>query len=82
MMATLTTKGQITVPREVRRRLNLRPGDRLDFRIAPDGRVSVEPAQRRVRELFGILHRPGRKPVAVEDMNRARDRYLQRKYSR
>lgn len=39
--STLTTKGQITLPIELRRRWELKPGDRLDFSLEPDGRVVV-----------------------------------------
>jgi AbrB family looped-hinge helix DNA binding protein len=39
--STLTSKGQITLPIELRRRWDLRPGDRLDFSLEPDGRVVV-----------------------------------------
>ncbi|HVT56307.1 MAG TPA: AbrB/MazE/SpoVT family DNA-binding domain-containing protein [Xanthobacteraceae bacterium] len=39
--STLTSKGQITLPIELRRRWDLKPGDRLDFSLEPDGRVVV-----------------------------------------
>lgn len=42
--STLTSKGQITIPKDVRKRLNLQPGDRLEFVIDEDGRVLVLPA--------------------------------------
>ena len=37
--STLTSKGQITLPVELRRRWDLKPGDRLDFSLDPNGRV-------------------------------------------
>lgn len=37
--STLTSKGQITLPVQLRRRWDLKPGDRLDFALEPDGRV-------------------------------------------
>jgi AbrB family looped-hinge helix DNA binding protein len=42
--STLTSKGQTTIPKDVRKRLNLHPGDRLEFVIDEDGRVLVLPA--------------------------------------
>jgi len=39
--STLTSKGQITLPVELRRRWDLKPGDRLDFSLDLDGRVVV-----------------------------------------
>jgi AbrB family looped-hinge helix DNA binding protein len=45
--STLTSKGQITLPVELRRRWGLKPGDRLDFTLEADGRVVVRKWLRR-----------------------------------
>ena len=68
--STLTSKGQTTIPKDVRTRLNLHPGDRLEFVIDGDGRVLVLPASIDAAELAGMLKRPARQ-VTVGDMNRA-----------
>jgi len=68
--STLTSKGQTTIPKDVRKRLNLHPGDRLEFVIDEDGRVLVLPASIDASELAGMLKSPVRR-VSVEDMNRA-----------
>jgi antitoxin PrlF len=68
--STLTSKGQTTIPKDVRKRLNLHPGDRLEFVIDEDGRVLVLPASVDASELAGILKRPA-KPVSVASMNQA-----------
>lgn len=68
--STLTSKGQTTIPKDVRKRLNLHPGDRLEFVIDEDGRVLVLPASIDALELAGMLKPPVR-PVSVENMNRA-----------
>jgi AbrB family looped-hinge helix DNA binding protein len=68
--STLTSKGQTTIPKDVRKRLNLHPGDRLEFVIDEDGRVLVLPASIDASELAGMLKSLAR-PVNVEDMNRA-----------
>ena len=68
--STLTSKGQTTIPKDVRKRLNLQPGDRLEFVIDEDGRVLVLPASIDASELAGMLKPPAR-TVSVEDMNRA-----------
>jgi AbrB family looped-hinge helix DNA binding protein len=70
-VATLTSKGQTTIPKEIRDRLGLEPGDKLDFVVEADGRVVLRPATRDVRELRGMLRRRGRKPVSLEEMDRA-----------
>lgn len=67
--ATLTSKGQITIPKEVRDRLKLRAGDRLNFVLSPEGGVLLKPAKIHVRELYGLLRRKGRRPVSIEDMD-------------
>ena len=69
--ATLTTKGQTTIPKEVREHLKLNAGDKLDFVIGSDGQVMLKPATIDVRDLKGLLKRPGRKPVSLEQMNAA-----------
>ncbi len=68
--STLTSKGQTTIPKDVRERLNRQPGDRLEFVIDQDGRVLVLPASIDASELAGMLKPPAR-PVAIADMNRA-----------
>lgn len=67
--AKLTAKGQITLPKEIRDRLHLEIGDRVDFVVENDNRVFLRPATLRVTQLKGLLHRKGRRPVAIEAMN-------------
>ncbi len=67
--ATLTTKGQITLPKAVRDLLRLDAGDRVDFIVTDDGTVVLRPATADVRDLKGLLHRKGIKPLSVEAMN-------------
>ena len=43
MIATLTSKGQITVPLPVRETLGLKPGHQLDFKLLPSGRIELSP---------------------------------------
>lgn len=68
--ATLTSKGQLVVPKSIRDLLGLHPGDRLDFVVLDDGNVLIRPATEDVNRLKGILRRPGRTPVSVEEMHR------------
>ena len=67
--STITTKGQTTLPRTVRTALGLAPGDRVRYVIL-DGEVRLLKA-RPVAGLAGILARPGRKPVTLDDMEAA-----------
>ena len=66
---TMTTKGQVTVPREIRERLGLKSGDKMAFTMLSDGTVVMRPKTRRLADLAGSLTRPGQPTVAVEDMN-------------
>lgn len=68
--ATLTSKGQITIPKEVREALGLGTGDRIEFVAEEEGVYRVVPATRDVRALKGLIGKPP-KPVSVEAMNRA-----------
>ncbi len=55
MESTMTTKGQITVPKAVRDRLRLETGDKVYFDIADDGSVRLVARNRPMEELFGLL---------------------------
>jgi AbrB family looped-hinge helix DNA binding protein len=67
---TVTTKGQVTIPKRIRDALGIRAGDRVVFFRAEDGRIVVEPETVDIRSLRGILKHEG-PPVSVEEMNAA-----------
>jgi AbrB family looped-hinge helix DNA binding protein len=67
--ATLTSKGQITLPKPVRTKLGLEAGNRVEFVETPEGFL-VRPATRDIRGLKGTLPKPLR-PVTIAAMNRA-----------
>ena len=66
--AKLTSKGQITIPKEVREALGLHTGDRLAFRLREDGTVQVEAETIDLMSLRGSV-RTQLKGVSVEAMN-------------
>ncbi|SOE16301.1 AbrB family looped-hinge helix DNA binding protein [Hoeflea halophila] len=68
----LTTKGQTTIPQEVREFLKVGAGDRLGYEFV-DGKVVLVPKNRSALDFAGVLHEPDRKPVSVETMNEALD---------
>jgi AbrB family looped-hinge helix DNA binding protein len=68
--ATLTSKGQITIPREVRARLGVEEGDKLEFLVEEDGSVTLRPVTASARDLYGLLKRPRKARVSVDQMNR------------
>jgi antitoxin PrlF len=68
--ATLTGKGQITIPVEVRQALRLDAGDRVEFVEVEPGRFEIVPATRSVTALKGMFGKP-RRTVSIEEMNAA-----------
>ena len=79
--AKMTSKGQITVPKDVRMKLNLKPGDRVRFVIEADGRVRLWPAKRDISELVGVLPKP-RRALSIEEMDEAIGRAVAEKFAR
>lgn len=67
--ATLTSKGQLTLPKAIRDLLRLGAGDRVDFIVKDDRTVVLRPATVDVHELKGLLHKKGIKPLSIEQMN-------------
>jgi len=56
-VATITGKGQVTVPVDIRNRLDLRPGTKLDFYAQPDGSIRAIPRRRTLNDLYGAMPR-------------------------
>ena len=69
--ATLTSKGQLVIPKPIRDHLHLHPGDTLDFLVQESGDVLIRPAVEDVRSLKGALHKAGRQPVSLDAMQQA-----------
>lgn len=67
--STVSIKGQTTLPRDVRAALHLSSGDRVRYVIL-DGEVRILKA-RSVKDLKGVLARPGQKPVSIDEMEAA-----------
>ena len=73
--AALTSKGQITIPIEVREELGLKAGDRIEFVKSEGGKFFIQPKKGSIMNLRGIFKLTG-KPVAVEEMDNAIDSHL------
>jgi len=69
MAATLTTKGQVTIPKAVRNRLHLRAGDKVEF-VFYENSVEMIPVNGSVRDLKGMVARP-KKPISLDEMDQA-----------
>ncbi len=68
-LATLTSKGQITIPKTVRDSLRLHAGDKVEFVITESREALLRPVTKKVDDVFGRLHKLGRKPISVEKMD-------------
>ena len=68
--ATITSKGQLTLPKEVRSRLGVAAGDQVEFRIEADGSITVLSAKGPARRLYGLLQTNHDAVVSTEDMDR------------
>ena len=69
-MATVTSKGQTTIPKSIREHLRVKPGDEVEFVVEPDGGVRLIAKTLRLQDLHGMLPKP-RRAITVEAMNEA-----------
>ncbi|MGC9947610.1 MAG: AbrB/MazE/SpoVT family DNA-binding domain-containing protein [Bryobacteraceae bacterium] len=69
--STVTSKGQITIPKQIRDRLRLEPGDRVEFQVDRQGQIIMRAKDVDIRELKGILRGTRKTPATVEEMNEA-----------
>ena len=68
MLAAVTSKGQLTLPKAIRQQLNLGLGSRLDFSVNEQGWLLARPVTNTALGLAGILRRPGQATESVEAM--------------
>lgn len=70
MTVTVSSKGQVTLPVEARRRLGIRAGTQLEFIVRGDDRLEVIKVGGSVRDLKGALAKPRRR-LSLEEMDQA-----------
>jgi antitoxin PrlF len=68
--AAVTSKGQITIPIEVREELGLKTGDRIEFVKNEEGKFFIQPKKGSIMNLRGMFKGSG-KPASIEEMNEA-----------
>ena len=81
MFATLTSKGQLTLPKEIRDRLNLDAGAILDFQVQADNTITARHVQPDARRIRGLLKSPHAAPLSVEQMDGAVSKHLREKHA-
>lgn len=80
--ATITSKGQVTIPKKIRDELGLKPGDILNFEIEAVNTVVVSAKKKNYKEAYGMLYRENQKPKSDEEINEGIVEYLKEKYKR
>jgi AbrB family looped-hinge helix DNA binding protein len=80
-MATLTSKGQITIPIDVRRNLKLVTGSKLDFIADADGWYRIVPRSKSVMDVLGCISYSG-STISVEEMNKGISEAVTSEYER
>jgi AbrB family looped-hinge helix DNA binding protein len=68
-LATITTKGQVTIPKAVRDSLRLHAGDKIEFVVTSNREALLRPISKKVDDIFGKLYKPNRKTISIEEMD-------------
>lgn len=68
MSATVTIKGQVTIPKSVRDHLGIVPGSQVDFRRTADGQIVIEPTKAKASSRFAQLRGHAGIGMATEDI--------------
>jgi antitoxin PrlF len=79
-IATLTTKGQVTIPKKIRESLHLKNGDKIEIIVTDKREAVIRPISKTVDDIFGKLHKPNKKPVSIEEMNEAIQKRMKDKF--
>jgi AbrB family looped-hinge helix DNA binding protein len=72
-LATITSKGQVTIPIQVRKSLHLDAGDKIEIIVTKEDEALIRLVSKKVDEVFGCLKSKNKvsKPVSIEEMNTA-----------
>jgi len=77
---TLTSKGQVTIPKNIRELLHLYAGDKIEFIATDNNEVILRPITKKADDVFGKLSCEGRKTLSVEEMNLAIHKKMREKF--
>lgn len=79
--STLTSKGQVTIPVEIREQLGLEQGSVVDFLLNEDGTCELRPVTGSIQDIKGMVKWDG-PPVTIEEMNQAIADAVMERYKR
>ena len=81
-IATITSKGQVTLPKDMRRKLHLEAGEKIDFRVDEEtGTATLVPINKCVEDIFGLMSRKQGKRATIEDMDKAIKNKFRKEFS-
>lgn len=78
--ATITSKGQVTIPKKIRDKLGLQAGDHLNFDIDSEGKIIIQPEKKDTDTAYGILQRDNQETLTIEEMDSGVAEYFKKKY--
>jgi AbrB family looped-hinge helix DNA binding protein len=83
LQAKVTSKGQVTLPKQIRESLSIRAGDRLEFSLEPSNRISVRKKRKPGSSAGCAKHliKAGQKPLTTDQMDDAIRDHMRKKYS-
>ncbi len=79
-LATITTKGQITIPKQIREALKLSTGDKIEIVTTDNMEALIKPISKKVDDVFCKLHDPGRKAVSQQEIDNALANRMRNKF--
>ncbi|GAB3455803.1 hypothetical protein GCM10027321_08910 [Massilia terrae] len=69
MDTKISRTGQVTIPKAVREKLGIKPGDRVVLTVAPDGAIILRVKTGSILDLGGVLYERGRETVPIEKLS-------------
>lgn len=82
-LSTITSKGQVTIPKNIRDSLHLLNGDKVEFIRNEENEIIIKPITKKSNDIAGILNQYAKKEaVSIEDMNQAVADGLKKKFSK
>ncbi len=78
--ATMTTKGQVTIPKKIREALSLKAGDKIEIIVTENKEAIIRPISKSVEEVFGMLYNVDQKTISVDEMNQAISQRMKEKF--
>jgi len=80
-LATITAKGQVTIPKTIRDCLKIQTGDKIEIILTKDREAIIRPISKKVDDIFGKLHKSGKPSVSIDAMEEAVKKRMTKKFT-